>query len=214
MLYSGKPCQRGKVRLLKGVHLVVPQSKLPVNSAIVLSAVRDGRVTFIIPWEESTVIGTTDTDFTGDGLAASDRRRCSILLETANLFPDVKLNTSDVLSTWTGLRPLVADDSDNPYNTSRSTRFSLRAVSSRWQVENSPPTKWRRSVSTLLHGTWGKGKRRLERASMPHCPERKGLRLKRTDLRPSHAQWKSSVSKRRPRPGCGALWSPLGKYPD
>ena len=143
----------------KGVHLVVPQSKLPVNSAIVLSAVRDGRVTFIIPWEESTVIGTTDTDFTGDvdslHPTADD---VQYLLETANAyFPDVKLNTSDVLSTWTGLRPLVADDSDNPYNTSRGTRFSLRAVSSRWQVENSPPTaKWRRSVSTLLHGTWGK----------------------------------------------------------
>ena len=121
VLGQAMPKRKSPVRPTKGVHLVVPQSKLPVNSAIVLSAVRDGRVTFIIPWEESTVIGTTDTDFTGDvdslHPTADD---VQYLLETANAyFPDVKLNTSDVLSTWTGLRPLVADDSDNPYNTSR-----------------------------------------------------------------------------------------------
>ena len=99
----------------------MPRERLPVESAIVLSAVQDGRVTFIIPWEESTVIGTTDTDFTGDADSlfptGADVR---YLLETANAyFPNVHLTGEDVLSTWTGLRPLVADDSDNPYNTSR-----------------------------------------------------------------------------------------------
>ena len=51
-------------RLRKGVHLVLPS--LPTDEAILLTAKRDGRVFFIIPWYGRTLLGTTDTDYRGD----------------------------------------------------------------------------------------------------------------------------------------------------
>ncbi len=112
---------RRMVRPTKGVHLVVPRAKLPIEHAIVLHSPEDGRVTFAIPWEESVAFGTTDTDYDGplDDVQTSPAD-VDYLLQTMNqFFPDAHVGKDDILSTWAGLRPLIADDSDNPYNTSR-----------------------------------------------------------------------------------------------
>lgn len=109
------------VRPTKGVHIVVPRSRLPVQHAIVMTSVHDGRVVFAIPWEQSTVVGTTDTDYQGpiDDVYATIED-VDYLLETArHFFPKAELNRGDVRSSWAGLRPLVRDESDSPYDTSR-----------------------------------------------------------------------------------------------
>jgi glycerol-3-phosphate dehydrogenase len=98
------------LRPTKGVHLVVPKDRVGNRNAVVLHAVRDSRVLFVIPWEEHTIVGTTDTDYTGslDGVAA-DAEDVSYLLETLNhYFPRARLRERDVVSTFAGLRPLVA----------------------------------------------------------------------------------------------------------
>jgi glycerol-3-phosphate dehydrogenase len=109
------------VRPTKGVHVVVPRERLPVSHAVVMASPMDGRVVFALPWEESTAIGTTDTDFHGgpDDVTA-EAADVRYLLETTNAyFPTSRLSANDVLSTWAGLRPLVRDDADSPYATSR-----------------------------------------------------------------------------------------------
>src|SRR5207248_11490164 len=98
------------LRPTKGVHLVVDAARLAPRHAIVMLARRDHRVMFAIPWGDRTVIGTTDTDYTGDPdhvhATADD---VDYLLETANhYFPTARLGPKDVLATWAGLRPLIA----------------------------------------------------------------------------------------------------------
>lgn len=109
------------VRPTKGVHVVVPRETLPVNSAVVVNSPRDGRIAFIIPWEESIAIGTTDTDYTGSlDDVRTTREDVEYLLEAIRTgFPEVSCSEDAIISTWAGLRPLIQDDSDNPYNTSR-----------------------------------------------------------------------------------------------
>jgi len=113
------PIERPLLRRTKGVHVVVPHERLPLSRAITLISSIDHRVMFAIPWRERTVLGTTDTDFEGtaDDVAA-DAADVAYLCDSANgVFPDAKLEPKDVISTWAGLRPLIAaspnvDESD------------------------------------------------------------------------------------------------------
>jgi glycerol-3-phosphate dehydrogenase len=77
----------------------------------VLHAVADGRVMFVIPWGEQSVIGTTDTDHQGGPEAPPvvESADVAYLLDTVNhYFPAARLTPRDVTSTYAGLRPLIA----------------------------------------------------------------------------------------------------------
>jgi len=110
------------LRLTKGVHVIVPRERIGNANAIVLRAPRDGRVMFAIPWEDQTLVGTTDTDYDGDPAAvAADGDDVRYLLEAVNrYFPDAALGEDDVIGAYAGLRPLVKPpDGASPSDTSR-----------------------------------------------------------------------------------------------
>lgn len=110
------PATQGTLlRPTKGVHIVVDHAKLPLNNAVVCFHPKDGRVLFAIPWSDRTYIGTTDTDYNGDpGDVHADWSDVRYLLDAANAyFPTNKLLPDDVISTWAGLRPLVAPHGSN-----------------------------------------------------------------------------------------------------
>ena len=100
-----------RLRLTKGVHVVVPRERIGHRAAIVLHAVKDRRVMFTIPWGEHSVIGTTDTDHRGgpDVPPMVEAEDVAYLLDTVNhYFPAAALRPADVVSAFAGLRPLVA----------------------------------------------------------------------------------------------------------
>jgi glycerol-3-phosphate dehydrogenase len=104
------PMDRPLLRRTKGVHIVLPRERLPLARAITLISPVDGRVMFAIPWRERTVLGTTDTDFTGSAdEVAADADDVKYLCESGNgYFPGANLTPEDVIATWAGLRPLIA----------------------------------------------------------------------------------------------------------
>ena len=97
-----------RLQLTKGIHLVVPHEKFPINQSIYFD-VPDGRMLFAIPRGKITYFGTTDTDFNED----IDRPTVTIddvnyLLNLVNkVFPKINLKESDIISSWAGLRPLI-----------------------------------------------------------------------------------------------------------
>ncbi len=97
------------LRPTKGIHIVVSHDRLPVNNAVVCFHPKDGRVLFAIPWGDHTYVGTTDTDYDGDPKdVAATGEDVDYLLDAANgYFPGRDLGRSDVISTWSGLRPLM-----------------------------------------------------------------------------------------------------------
>jgi glycerol-3-phosphate dehydrogenase len=101
---------RPVLRPTKGVHLVVPRDRIGNRNAVVLHAVRDGRIFFVIPWGDHTIVGTTDTDYSGSPDAVrAEAEDVDYLLESLNFyFPAARLTERDVVSTFAGLRPLVA----------------------------------------------------------------------------------------------------------
>lgn len=99
-----------RLRPTKGVHLMLRRDRMGNHHAVTLRSPVDGRVMFVLPWGDFSYVGTTDTDFAGDpGEAVADDADVRYLLESANaLFPAARLGTADVLSTWAGVRPLLA----------------------------------------------------------------------------------------------------------
>ncbi|MGO8873536.1 MAG: FAD-dependent oxidoreductase [Acidimicrobiales bacterium] len=97
------------MRPAKGIHIAVPRAKLPCDAAVVLPSPSDGRNITVIPWDERTYVGTTDTDYEGDldhpTVEAGD---VAYLLEAVNAVVTDPVGPEDVMGTWSGLRPLLA----------------------------------------------------------------------------------------------------------
>ncbi len=90
----------------KGVHIVLPN--IGLNQALILETPQDSRIFFLIPWNNKTLVGTTDTPFTGhpDNLNAS-QEDLRYLLKAANYYLKNHVFTyNDILDTFVGLRPL------------------------------------------------------------------------------------------------------------
>lgn len=103
-----------RLRLTKGVHAVVERSLIGHRDAIVLRSPRDRRVMFAIPWQDCTLLGTTDTYFDGDpARVEADEDDVDYILEATNhAFPQANLTARHVISTYAGLRPLVAPEDE------------------------------------------------------------------------------------------------------
>src|SRR5205823_1408504 len=94
------PHSHVKLRLTKGIHLVIDRSRLPAPDAVVMT---DGkRILFVIPWGERVIVGTTDTDYEGglDAVQAESRDIAYLLRITNEFFPGTGLCEADVGSTW------------------------------------------------------------------------------------------------------------------
>jgi glycerol-3-phosphate dehydrogenase len=102
------------VRPSQGVHLVIDRSFLPGENAIMIPKTDDGRVLFLVPWNNRVVVGTTDTLVDNPTLEprALDKEVNFIIL-TANKYLNKKLCKEDVLSVFVGLRPLAASKNNS-----------------------------------------------------------------------------------------------------
>lgn len=117
------------LRPSKGVHIVVPRERLAVDDALTMRHPQDRRVLFVLPYHERTVIGTTDTDFSGDpGELEPTREDVRYLLDAALYqFPAAQLEEDDVLASWSGVRPLLGSaDAASPSAVSREHRIHVR----------------------------------------------------------------------------------------
>lgn len=93
----------------KGVHLVFSKEKLNVKQACYVDVLpQKGRMIFIIPRDESTYVGTTDTFFPGPDNPDVTLEDVHYLLDAVNAVLDIpKLEMKDIQSSWSGLRPLI-----------------------------------------------------------------------------------------------------------
>ena len=114
--------QEGKIRPLRGSHLMIPAWRLPCAQSITLKHPVDGRSMFIYPWEGLTVIGTTDLDHPEVDSTEPSIQPAEVdyLLKAANhLFPKSNLEKTDIVATFAGVRPIVSGGALNPSSEKR-----------------------------------------------------------------------------------------------
>jgi glycerol-3-phosphate dehydrogenase len=99
-----------RLRPTKGVHIMLRRDRVGNRHAITFRSPVDGRVMFVLPWGDFSYVGTTDTDYAGSPAEVrADADDVKYLLDSANsIFPNARLTEDDVVSTWAGIRPLLA----------------------------------------------------------------------------------------------------------
>ncbi|MCW9000073.1 MAG: glycerol-3-phosphate dehydrogenase/oxidase, partial [Kangiellaceae bacterium] len=105
------PSKKLELRPLRGSHLVVPGWRLPVASAVAVMHPKDKRPVQIFPWQNTTVIGTTDVEHEQplSNEPAISQSELEYLLECVDhQFPQAKLTEEDIISTFAGVRPVIS----------------------------------------------------------------------------------------------------------
>ncbi|HEX2879311.1 MAG TPA: glycerol-3-phosphate dehydrogenase/oxidase [Polyangiaceae bacterium] len=103
---SGLPADRARIRGGKGIHIFFDRRLS--NYAIIAKAI-DGRMVFVEPWQNMTVVGTTDDDYYGDlddVVATHDEARY-LIEAVATIFPAIR--QARAIGTWAGVRPTLYD---------------------------------------------------------------------------------------------------------
>lgn len=98
-----------RLRPSKGIHLLFSREDVPVGDAAALipDAERE-RMLFVIPWLDSVLVGTTDTEYSGDiDSPAVDEGDRSYILEAMNAVFHLDLTEANIAGAYAGLRPLV-----------------------------------------------------------------------------------------------------------
>ncbi len=103
-----EPQAPGILSVSQGSHFVLPKSFLPGQHALMVPKTADGRVLFAIPWHGAVVVGTTDEPVPAPSLEprAMEMER-SFLKHHIELYFGRRPEDSEILSMWSGLRPLV-----------------------------------------------------------------------------------------------------------
>ncbi len=97
-----------------GVHIAVPRGRVGNREAVTVVAPQDGRVMFVLPAGEHAIIGTTETPARrGPDTIRASREEVRYLLDACSAnFPQAALRDDDVVSAWSGIRPLAATLAD------------------------------------------------------------------------------------------------------
>jgi glycerol-3-phosphate dehydrogenase len=109
-----------KLRLSKGIHIVIERARLAVPEAVVITEGK--RILFVLPWGDRVIIGTTDTDYRGapEDVSVEPEDIAYVLRTVKEFFPGIALNEADIVSSWAGVRPLIANPDGSPSDISRA----------------------------------------------------------------------------------------------
>ena len=86
---------------------MVPDHFSPDRMGLIVPKTKDGRVLFFLPWEGSTICGTTDSESPITLTPKPTEQEIGFILEESNRFLNRTVARSDVRSAWSGIRPLV-----------------------------------------------------------------------------------------------------------
>ena len=113
----------------EGTHVVLPGHLSPQHMGLLDASTSDGRVMFLLPWQGNIVAGTTDAPCKVENAPLAKEQDISWILKEVSkyLSPEVRLQRSDVLAAWSGIRPLMRDP--NSKNTESLVRNHLVTVS-------------------------------------------------------------------------------------
>ncbi len=116
---SGNPANGEVMRRSEGIHII---TKKIVKNHLITTTTPSGRHIFIIPWRGHSIIGTTDKEYIGnpDDWKITKQSIDELINDlNASFGGEIKIKYEDVLFSYGGLRPLVEDQTESVYQSSR-----------------------------------------------------------------------------------------------
>lgn len=147
------------IRRSEGIHLI---TKKVVSKYIVTATTKSGRHCFVVPWRNHSLLGTTDKEFIGnpDDYRVSKKAVEDFLAEVNEVFGnEKKLDYSDVKFVYGGLRPLVEDQTEDVYESSRKYEIvdhQKNGISGLITVEGGKYTTSRSLAENVVNVLFGK----------------------------------------------------------
>jgi len=117
-LASEKKTTNHKIKRSEGIHIITKK----INNDNVVSLVKDnGKHFMIMPWRNHTIIGTTDKEYNGsaDDYKVSKESIMEVVDEINKYYGAEELKYEDIQFAYGGLRPLVDDQTEGSYESSR-----------------------------------------------------------------------------------------------
>ncbi|HEX8532950.1 MAG TPA: glycerol-3-phosphate dehydrogenase [Allosphingosinicella sp.] len=114
---------RSRVRLIKGSHIVLPRLYEGDHAYILQQP--DGRVVFAIPWEEASLVGTTDVPVDAPEEAVISAEEKDYLLAAVNRYFRRQTASSDIISSYSGVRALHDDGAGDAKAVTRDYHLEL-----------------------------------------------------------------------------------------
>jgi glycerol-3-phosphate dehydrogenase len=195
ILAKGRRTHQRIIRPTKGVHLAYQRRDLPVSRALILRSIDDGRIMFVLPRNDWVVIGTTDTDYSGDYAECyCDRDDADYLRRTVlPLFPHARIGNDRLMGTYAGLRPLVSEEGKPESDVSRK-HVILRREDGLLSLLGGKLTTFRRMAQDLFlkHIT-----KEVKATGLPAFPTKKNLSRIRYAIAITEKEWAAAPEVRR-----------------
>lgn len=112
------------LQLTKGIHVTLSRDRLPIQRTIIMTT-SDKRSIFVVPREDFVYFGTTDTFYpTSDYWPEITHDDIDYLLRCGEqVFNTTPFTDADIVSLWSGVRPLLAQEGKSPSEISRRHEF-------------------------------------------------------------------------------------------
>jgi glycerol-3-phosphate dehydrogenase len=124
------PTVKPRIRLSKGVHILLPAETLSSDDPILIPKTEDGRVLFAIPWMGRLLVGTTEQEVAAGDELFLTREEVEYLLRHLNRYLAAPVKASQVVGGFAGARPLLsAGDSRDTKKLARDHEVELDSQS-------------------------------------------------------------------------------------
>jgi len=148
------PALPGMIAPAQGVHLVLDRAFLAGDTAIMVPHTDDGRVLFVIPWQDRVLVGTTDTEVPRAEIEPRPlAEEIGFILRNAARYLEKDPTEADCLSVFAGLRPLVREQDSAPRPRGRlrgrSQPGHSKSISREHAIDASPS-----GLVTVTGGKW------------------------------------------------------------
>lgn len=154
-----------------GTHIVLPGWFSPSDMGLLDPQTSDGRVLFFLPWQGSTIAGTTDNPCEVENNPVPQEEQIKFILRDISKYIKGKVDVrrEDVLAAWTGIRPLVMDPE------------KMSSGGSQNVVRNHLVTSSKSGLVTIAGGKWTTY-RQMAEETVDECVEKFGLEQKNGSL--------------------------------
>lgn len=138
------------VKPSSGIHIILDKKFLPNNQGLMIPKTEDGRVLFMLPYLDKCLVGTTDEEASISEHPKATQKEIEYLLRHLKKYFDLEIKQSNILSVWSGLRPLIV--SENINNTKELVRehFITQSPSGLISIAGGKWTTYRKMAQDVL----------------------------------------------------------------
>ncbi len=112
--HMANPSLEPRVKVSRGAHIVLSADAMKGETAILIPKTKDGRVIFIIPWQDSLLVGTTDEEDKLSESPALEKHEIPYLLDYVNQYLNINVSEEQIKGSFAGQRPLLEKIKNSP----------------------------------------------------------------------------------------------------